>query len=170
MDKIQKSLLKPQTKENKDSVVNYVIDNPKEIDKLMSCFFSEEPLLNQRASWPMSVIGEKRPDILLPYLSRMLKKLDNPVHDAIIRNTLRVMQTMDIPEELEGIVYDKCFNYLIDQNKAPAIRAFAITVLSNIAIKYPDLKEELSKTIELYYPQGSKGFQSRARKELKRLQ
>lgn len=168
-NEIYNLLLLPQTKSNRDRIVNFILDTPKKISELMECFFSEDNRLSQKASWPMTISGDKKPQLLLPYLKEMLNKLDEPVHDSLVRNTIRVFQVIDIPEDLEGDVYDKCFDYLCDPKIAIAIRVFSMTVLSNIALKYPDLKEELIRTIELYYPQGSVGFKSRARKEIKRL-
>ena len=95
--------------------------------------------------------------------------LDNPSHNAIVRNTVRVLQNIEIPEELEGEIYERCFDYLNDPKEKPAVRAFSMKVLSNIAMIYPELKEELIKSIELHFPYGSKGFKSRGKKELERL-
>ena len=169
MYKIRQLLSEEQSKTIRDEIVKIVLDAPKEIESLMDCFFDDNFRLNQYASWPITVIGEKRPLLIFPYLAEMLAVLDNPAHDAVIRNTIRVMQNLDIPEELEGEVYDRCFGYFVDPKEKPAIRVFSMTVLTNIALKYPDLKEELVKSIELYFPFGSAGFKSRAKKELKRL-
>ena len=44
-----------------------------------------------------------------------------------------------------------------------------MTVLSNIACQFPELKDELIMTIEEHMPFGSAGFVSRGRKVLNRL-
>lgn len=169
MNKIRTLLLEEKSKKIRDEIVRTVLDNHKQMDDLMVCFFDKSLRLNQYASWPMTVIVDNNPDLILPYLSKMLKSLDNPAHDAVVRNTVRVLQNISIPEELEGEIYERCFDYLNDPREKPSIRAFSMKVLSNIAIIYPELKEELIKSIELHYPYGSKGFKSRAKKELKRL-
>ncbi len=169
MDKIRKLLSLEQSKEIRDEIIAYVYKNPKSINDLMDCFFDDNQRLNQYASWPVSIIGEKRPDILKPYIPKMIKALDKPSHSAIVRSTFRVLQTTEIPKELEGIVYDIAFMYLSDVKTPASIRAFCMTVLTNIALIYPDLKEELKKTIEIHYPYGSPGYKSRAKKEMKRL-
>lgn len=166
---IKKLLTKKQSKSNRDEIVAMIYNNPQLIEELMECFFDKEYRVHQNASWPVGKIGEQRPDLLQPYIHKMVETLDNSVHDAFIRNTVRSFQSIDLPEELEGIVYDKCFTYLNNPRTAVAIRAFSMTVLANIAIKYPELKEELIKTIELYYPNAKPGFKSRAKREIKRL-
>ena len=169
MNKIRTLLLEEQSKKIRDEIVQIVLNDPKQIDDLMNCFFDKNLRLNQYSSWPMTVIVDKNPTLILPYLSKMLKALDNPAHDAVVRNTVRVLQNISIPEEFEGEIYERCFDYLNDTKEKPSIRAFSMKVLSNIAMKYPELKEELIKSIELHYPYGSKGFKSRGKKELKRL-
>eukprot|EP01031_Cornospumella_fuschlensis_P001081 gene1081-1357_t len=66
-------------------------------------------------------------------------KQDN-LHDAIKRNTIRVLQTVEIPEELHGIAADICFQYLSNHEEAVAIKAFSMTVLFNLSKHYPELK------------------------------
>lgn len=169
MGVIKDLLSKSQSKTIRDEIVNKVYSDPKLISELMGCFFSDNLRLNQYAAWPVGIIGVQKPQLILPYLGDMVNGLDLPVHDAFIRNTLRVLQFIDLPEDIEGVVYDKSFSYLNDPDRPIAIRVFAMSVLTNIAVKYPDLKDELIKTIELYYPFGSAGFKSRARREIKRL-
>ena len=169
MDTIKELLSKSQNKILRDEIVNRIYKEPNLMSELMDCFFSDNLRMNQYAAWPVGIIGVEKPGFIYPYLEDMINRLDMPVHDAFIRNTLRVLQFMDIPDQLEGFVYDKSFNYLNDPERPIAIRVFAMSVLTNIAIKYPDLKDELIKTIEIYYPYGSSGFKSRARREIKRL-
>jgi hypothetical protein len=130
----------------------------------MDCFFSKEMRICQRAAIAVGDIGVQQPQLLLPYLPKMLKAIEKPFHDAIVRNVVRVWQEMDIPEKMQGPIFDRCFNYLNDPQIPVAIRAFSMKVCTNIALKYPDLKEELLLVIETHLPHGSSGFKSRGKK------
>lgn len=143
-------------------------DNSK-INELMKLFFSSDLRMCQRASWAVGMIGERNKTLLLPYFDKMLHVIKNPMHDAIVRNTLRTWREMDIPEAYEGEVFDICFNYLQDTKTPVAIRMFGMCILSNIAMKYPELKEEIIPVIEEHYEQASPGFKSGAKRELKRM-
>ena len=169
MNLILHLLKQKQSKKNRDAIIDTIYDNPNQMDILMDCFFDDSIRLCQHASWPVGIIGEQKPSLITPYLDKMIKAIKAPKHEAIVRNTFRVLQFVDIPEELEGEVYDKCFQYLDDPKTPVAIRAFSMTVLTNLAIKYPALKEELVAIIELHYPTGSPGFKSRAKREIKRM-
>lgn len=157
------------SKENAVKIKQAVMADPSRIRELMDCFFSDEMRICQRASWPVGMLGEEHGQLFLPYFEEMITVLENPMHDAVVRNTLRTWQYMDIPEDFEGPIYDLCFSYLQDMNSPIAIKVFAMTILVNISCKYPDLIEELIPAIEDQYPHGSSGFQSRAKKEMKRL-
>lgn len=136
------------SKEMSEKIAAFVVKHPQRLDDLLACFFSKDIRLCQRAAWPIGKLGVLMPELLYPHLESMLKNLDNPPHDAIVRNTLRTMEEMDIPEDLEGEVFERCFNYIINLKSAVAIRAFAIPVCAKIAMKYPELKAELIDEFE----------------------
>ena len=169
MKSIRKILEKPQSKINRDTIVDYVINDPQKIDDLMDCFFDNNNRLCQNASWPMTAIGEKKPDLIIPYIGKMLLVLENKAHNSVVRNIIRFFQTIQLPEEYEGAIFDKCFEYLNNTKEEVAVRVFSMSVLSNLAMKYPELKEELIISIEMYYSNSSPSYKSRAKKELLRL-
>ncbi len=170
METIRQILHLPQTKMNRDAIVKKVRNNPNQMTELMDCFFSDDYRLCQNASWPMTIIGEKKPKLILPYVEEMLGVLRRPVHNSVKRNVIRLLQVIDIPEEYDGIVYELCFNYINDTKEMTAVRTFSITVLCNIVMKYPELKGEVISLIELHRANSSAAFKARVRKELKRLE
>jgi len=171
MEKIKEILEDKHNKENRDAIIKYVGNDKKKMKVLMSFFLDDKWhwRYNQRASWPIGVIGKKKPHLIQPYLGRMVKALENPSHDAIARNTINIFQEIDVQEALEGELYARCFEFLCDPKVAIAIRAFSITVLLKIAMKYEDLKPELIAALEEHYPHGSSGFKNRAGKALNKL-
>ncbi len=166
---IRNYLTGDQTKRKSLDVAQYVVDHPSAIEELMDCFFDDEYRVCQYAAWPVGILGEKHPEFIIPYLAKMVSNLDNPKHDAVIRNTIRTLQYVEVPEELEGEVYERCFNYLLSPNYPIAVKVFSMSVLAKIAMKIPELKEELILAIEDYLPHGSKGYQSRAKRVLTML-
>ncbi len=88
---------------------------------------------------------------------------------AVKRNTLKILQFVDIPEDLLGITADICFRLLNDGKEPIAVKVFAMTVIFNIVKKYPELNEELKISIEEQMPFASAGFKSRGNKILKAL-
>ena len=99
----------------------------------------------------------------------MVANLENDVNDAVKRNTVRVLQFVDIPEEHMGKLADICFNYMGSAKEPIAVKVFSMTVLYHITLKIPELKNELLPLIEDLIPYGSAGFQNRGRKIIKSL-
>ncbi len=64
---------------------------------------------------------------------------------------------------------DICFKYLEFPDEALAVKVFSMTVLGNLAKKYPEIKPELKLLIEDQLPHQTAGFKSRAKKILKQL-
>jgi len=166
---IQNCLNAEHSKSNVDKIINYIGQDSDKLNELMACFFSENIRLCQRASWAVGILGEKYPYLLLPYLDKMIQIIDNSRHHALVRNTLRIWQFIDIPSSSQGMVYDQCFNLLIDPKSPIAIRVFAMTVCFYISKIIPELKEELILVIKDNMVDSSPGFYSRGKKVLKAL-
>jgi hypothetical protein len=120
------------------------------------------------------VVGEvarKHPDLANEHLEKMVLNLRKEnLHDAIKRNTVRVLQEITIPEILWGDAADVCFKLLLSKNEPVAVKCFSMTVLLNIVRHIPELKEELKIIIEDQIPYSSAGFKSRGIKTLKALE
>ncbi len=100
----------------------------------------------------------------------MIENLQNPVHDAVKRNTLRILQFVDIPEDLLGLTAEICFSILNSAKSPIAFKVHAMSALLDIVKKYPELKGELKISIEEQMPFGSAGFISRGKRVLKALE
>lgn len=164
-----KEILSIRHKRDAVQLVEKIVSHQYDVNELMECFFSEDWVLCQKASWPLSVLSDHNEDLVLPYLEAMVDNLDRPVHDAVIRNTLRSWQSISIPEDLQGVVYDKAFSYFLEPQQPVAIRVFAMTVCANIAMNHPGLAPEIITVIEDYWDNTTAAWRSRGRKELRRL-
>lgn len=167
---IREALLKEHSKRNTMAIAGYIGNDAVKMRELMKVFEEKDHRLCQRAAWPLMYIAESHPALIYPHMEALTNLLDNPMHQAIKRNVMRVFQNLDIPEELMGKVADHGFRYLTDVNEKPAVKAFAMTVLYKIALKEPDLKHELKLLIEDMIPYGAPAIKSRGTKILKALE
>ena len=135
----------------------------------MEYFLSDDDRMVQRAARSVNYCAEYKSEWIYPFYKRLVKKLTNPPHDALKRNTLRMFEFMDIPEKHMGELADLCFKFLDSATEPVAVRVFAMSVLLKIVLVYPELKDELKVMIEDHMPYGSAGFKSRGRKILKEL-
>jgi hypothetical protein len=67
------------------------------------------------------------------------------------------------------MVANLCFDFISDTKSAVAPQAIAITVISKIAIKEPDLMKELQVHVRQMLPYGTPAFRARAKKLFKCL-
>ena len=167
---IGKELAREHSRSRMMKIVDYVGDNPARFKALVDVFLAGPYRITQRAAWPLSYCAEREPALIIPHLKAILNYLKKPgIHDAVKRNTIRLLQFIDIPKRYQGQVADICFAYLQDPKEPVAIRAFSMTVLASIARQNPDLREELAIMIEDHLPYASPAFVSRGRKVLKEI-
>lgn len=146
---IASTLMKEHSKAQTMKVVKYVGADKNRFKELMQIFFKNEYRLQQRSAWPVSYCAEYHPELVMPYLGKMIEVLTrNDVHPSLKRNVVRVLQMIDIPEKHMGKAADYCFRLLNSPAEPIAVKAFSITVLTNIALKHPDLKHELISAAE----------------------
>ncbi len=166
---IKEALKAEHSKAVTTQIVNYVGKDKKRFKELMALFQGKDNRLSQRASWPVGYCGVDHPELILPYLKQMIADLHKPVHNAIKRNTLRIMAELDLPDELIGEAADISFTFLDDPKEAIATRVFAMSVCFNITKKEPELANELKLIIEDHFPHSTAGFKSRGKRILKEL-
>ncbi|MOA32988.1 hypothetical protein D3C78_1542460 [compost metagenome] len=104
------------------------------------------------------------------YEALILKLKEKGVHDGVKRNITRILQTVDIPEDYCGEVMDLAVDFVASPKEAVAIKAFSLTILQNIATKYPEIVPEIRLIIEDQFDRQTPGFKSRATKFLKAFQ
>ncbi|MBE9460522.1 hypothetical protein ACFP1I_02570 [Dyadobacter subterraneus] len=169
---IREELLKQQIhfKKHALKITEFAVSSDKNFKELIKCFLSNDIRVAQRAAWSVSWAAQKKPEIVQPYIRVLVDQLKrNDVHNAVIRNSLRILEDLIIPEEFHGEVMDACFHFLQKRETAIAIKAFALTVLFNLSKIYPEIKNELRIIIEENMEYETAAYRSRGKKILARL-
>lgn len=165
---IRQALTTEHSKQQTLAIVEFIGDDPKRFAELMKLFFAGEYRLTQRAAWPMNYCAERHPNLIQPYLPKLLDCLAREdMHDAVRRNVVRLLQYIEIPKRLTGKVYSQCVDLLDDIEQPIAVRVFAMTVAARIAQSEPDLLNELRLIVTKHLPHASAAFRVRAREILK---
>lgn len=137
---------------------------------LMGIFLGGDYRLCQRSAWVLTHVAHKAPQLVEPWLPKMVAKTREPgVHDTVKRNVVRLFEDINIPDAIMDDLADVCFRFLADPREAVAVRAFSMTVLDKICQKIPELKPELCLIIEEHIEHGTAAFKSRGNKILKKL-
>ena len=167
---IREQLLIENSKKNWQIVAQYIGTDKQKVKELMQLYFSDEYRVVQRASQVMSDLSDENPELFKPYLGKLIQHLSSDSIDAVRRNTMRIFQTLDVPEEFEGELFEKGMTFIRSLEEPKAVKAFSITALRRICEKYPELAVELIPLVEILVEENvSPGLTNRAEKELKLL-
>lgn len=165
---IRTALLKEHSKKQCTAIVKWVGSDQKRFDQLFDLFLNDEYRVVQRAAWPVSYCVEAHPGFIKKHFARLLKNLNKKgIHDSVKRNSIRLLQYIDIPKKFHGRVMDICFRYISSPNQPVAIKAFSITVLQNLAGQYPEIINEIKLVIEERWDHETIAFKTRAKKLFK---
>jgi hypothetical protein len=163
-------ILSEHTRKNCLAIVKWVGRDQSRFNELFSLFLSGQYRVSQRAAWPMSYCAIAHPELMRRHFGKLVRNLQKAgIHDAIKRNTVRLLQKVDIPEKYEGIIMDTCFRYAGSVSEPVAVKVFSLSVLERMVKKYPDILPELKMLVEDTVPYQAAAFQSRAKKIAKSI-
>ena len=155
-----------------DWIATSAIDNPEIFSKLLDYSFSDDKKLAFHASWTLTKVCDKYPEIIFPHLTKIIESLDKIDNESAQRSFLRIISLTNmsrIGTKHHGILADHCFNALRSGFSAIAIKAYSMEALYKLALIYPELANELSATINMLQGEGSAGIIARGRIILKKL-
>ena len=160
---LKEAILKEHSKAQCSKIVNWIGASQQRFNELFSLFLTDEYRVVQRAAWPISYCVIAYPNFIKKHWGSLIKNLQKPnLHNAVKRNSIRLLQHIDIPKKYQGQIMNLCFKYVESPTEAVAIKAFSLTVLSNLAKQYPQIIPEIKLLIEAQLAHQTAAFKSRA--------
>lgn len=156
-------------KQKVQEVVDLCIAQPSCCALLIKCLYEEDPQLQKASAWVVGHLGEQCPQMLAPYLQKLLERLTTTKSAAVKRNIFRLLQFQEWPPEVHASLFNTAIAALENSKEAVAVRVFAMSVAVNICKAEPRLADELILLIEANMTGASAGFVSRGKKSLKVL-
>ncbi|HRO47087.1 hypothetical protein [Agriterribacter sp.] len=167
---IRDAILEEHSKSQCVKIVAYIGNSQERFDELAALFLYDTYRVAQRAAWPLSYCVAAHPGLIKKHLKKIIHNLKKPgIHNAVKRNTVRLLQEIDIPKPLHGEVMATCFAYVADPKEAVAVKAFSLGVLGRLARQYPAIIPEIKLLIEEQLPHQTAAFASRAKSILKEM-
>jgi hypothetical protein len=162
---LKQTLLEEHSKKQCDKIVSYIGNDKKLFAELMKLFFEGEYRVTQRAAWPVSYCVKNHPQLIDPFFKPLLNNLEKKgLHDAVKRNTVRLLQSVIVPKKFHGQLMNICFDFLQSNETAVAIKAFSLTILQNLSKQYPEIIPELKLIVQERWEHETQAFKIRARK------
>ncbi len=167
---LREIILAEHSKAQTTKIIQWVGSSQQRFDKLFSLFLNDEYRVVQRAAWPISFSVVQHPKLIKKHFPALLSNLQKPnLHNAVKRNSVRLLQSINIPEEYHGEVIALCFQYITSPAEAVAVRAFSLTILQNLSKRYPEIRPEIALIIEDRWNYETAAFRSKAKKFLKEM-
>ena len=148
------------------------IDNPAIFLKLFEYSLSTDKKLAFRASWTLTKVCDRFPELIYPYLEQIVENLSKIDNESSLRSFLRIISLSElekISSRHQGLLADFCFRALNSGFSAIAVKAYSMEILYKLSLVYPELANELSISIGMLMEDGSAGITSRGRAILKKL-
>ena len=167
---LREEILKEHSKSQALKIASYACESRKNFKELIKCFLDDECRLAQRAAWSVGWAARQKPQMIHPHIKDLVSVLyKKNVHHAVIRNSVRVLQEIEIPEKFHGKVMEACFQFLEKPSTPVAIKVFSLTTLFNLSKYYPEIKPELKLIIEDNLEHETPAFRARVKRVLPKL-
>lgn len=167
---LRKEVAQRFNKEKAHELAQSLAVSPELFKELIDLVICDDEELSKYSSWLISHTMDIDESVILPHLGTLIDNLNKPgLHDWTIRSTVKALASTEIPEDLQGIALQKCFDYLLDPKVAVAIQVHSMQTVFNISQNEPDLLRELAEVIEDGMEHGTAGYKSRGRRLLKKI-
>lgn len=157
------------SRRNTDYAASYIGSDPERFKELIELVFTGEPPLPQRAAWVVTAVCDKYPEMLTPYLNKVISKIEKFEHPGTRRSLLRYLAEIEIPEHQQGKLFDVCYKWLLSKNEPPAVKVHSMQILVNIARTQPELLREVKLIIEELTDDESAAIRARSRNILAKI-
>src|SRR5690606_34941273 len=118
---------------------------------LYSLLHSENKVVVSRVSWVVGNYAQLYPNGLNKYVPDLIEYIFNSPSTkfvGVLRNLLKALEYNEADEENAGLLYDYCLKVSTSLSYELACRAYAITILVNIALVYKELIPEVLDVLD----------------------
>lgn len=141
---LNKELHKGQSRAEINRIIRYIGNDKKRWKPLMDLFFKGDQEQQRRAAWVVGELGVLEPQMIRPYIPRLIKKMhEKDLHCAIPRAIMRIFMNIKIPNEFAAEVFDLSLENIRDESSSIAVRAFSVKAAVNICTEHKELSNEL---------------------------
>ena len=166
---VRNQLLVDNSQTNAMLIANYIGADKAKFADFMQLFLQTHYRVTQRASLVLNIITKQKFELVEPYLEQLILLLEPKTEVGVLRNIVRMLQFVNIPEELLGLAFEKCYHLVALRETPVAVKSFSISILFNICKKEPELKNEVADLVQMQLPGASAGLKNRSLKVLKGL-
>lgn len=169
-EEIKNLMRETRNKERAMEIAEKILAHPENIRNLWELVREEGAHYSFYAAWILDFIGETQPQVLEPFIQEVCDYLLTQPPASITRSMVRLLSFQEVPEDLHGPLYDLSVKWISSPMQGIATRAHCMEIAFQIAMPYPELRQELAAVIQAQLPGASAGIRSRGQKILKQIQ
>ncbi|MFA7326510.1 MAG: hypothetical protein WC121_07605 [Candidatus Kapaibacterium sp.] len=150
----------------KVEMVAFVNSSPKEFEELIELTLTNKQPFSWRAAFILSTVMKKNDNRISKIVDEVINAIDGKP-DGQKRELLKILLKLELAEEQESQLIDKCVNLWKELDAKPSVRFYAFRMLMEIAKKYPDLENKIRLlTSDLYMDSLTQGIRRVIEKRL----
>lgn len=169
LQELRTSLIADRSNENRQKWTKKLIQQDIEVAHLLPLLDEEHPI-GMRFTWLLGHLLDTEPSRIVPIVTHCFNRRNDLTFPGIKRTIAKMLWLAGVPEEIEGLVVDELFKWVLDPKIKVAVKVYSIDALCQLTFKYPDLKDELLAVIDDQLDKNSVAFRARAKRVLKQLE
>ena len=157
------------SKKDVEIIVEEIFEYPQSLSALIEVLVQGNEQQSVLASWVLTHAVDRDNSLLEPYVADVVQFLCYTKSNGAKRSCLRALESTKINDDSKGVLIDLCFKFMLSSSDPIAVKAFSMTVIYNCAINETEVLRELQLVLEEKMLFESTGFNSRAKKIIKRI-
>jgi hypothetical protein len=161
-------------RESRDTLKNYVFENPMFLEDLISIGFSNTDKNHHKACWILELICEEKIAIFIPFIDLFCSSLHKISDESSLRSLTKICLFLSKNKQIklssfqEEKIIECCFDCLIKTEKA-ANAAYSMRSLYELSQKHQWIKEDLKAILTREISDKTPGYCFAVKDVLKRL-
>lgn len=158
------------TKFHKNDIIECLHKHPQYFEDALQLALGDISPYSWRAAWVLWSCMEPNDKRVRKHVKQIIAILPERKSNQQ-RELLKILEPMEIDENLEGLLYDQCIQLWERTDLQPSVRYNAFKVILKIAKKHPEAADELKSLTEDHYLDSlSRGVKYAIQKMLQKAQ
>lgn len=169
LKEIQNIIIQARSKKSIREIAQLAIDDESILKLLLKNIRIEQDRSFYTSSWALCDISEINHTIFNPHIAYIFSTIQNSKHPGLKRNLMKLMQFVEIPNDLELEIGETCLSYFKDQHETIAVRAYSVTILEQLIPQNMIFNEDVLFEIERQRIQATPALNARTKRYLKKV-
>lgn len=160
-------------RKSREENAQYIFDNPQLFPELVYYALNSKKKDHYKACWILELVLEKKPHLLVPFLSIFCDNLPIITNLGALRSLSKIClfltKSISLTPNQENKITESCLDWLILENVKVATKAYSIRALFELGKNQDWIYPELKRIVEDDYTKYSAAYKAVTRETLKKI-